>query len=117
MTHCLLDFLLFFFKIIEGRLIFMPFLECRDPLPSYRYCYSCSVELREVVGVVVVCARYDVGPEPPSRELTRCLVLIVEATVVNQRPVSFLDLLQSWPVRPVESAFILSPCRVQLRLH
>ena len=48
-----------------------------------------------MVGAVVVGACHDVRPDPPPRELPRRLVLVIEAFVVNQYLVAFLNLLWS----------------------
>jgi hypothetical protein len=64
-----------------------------------------------MVRSVVVDARHYVRPEPPSRELSCRLVLVVETVVLHEHPVAFLDLLWSESVGPVEPFFIPHPRR------
>ena len=89
------------------RFAVVTLLERFDPLPSHPHRHSRAVELRQVLCSVVVIALYHVRPEPPSCELPCCPVLVVEAVVVDEHPVAFLDLLRSEPVRSVEPGFVL----------
>ena len=100
--------------IIWVRFILMLLLECFDSLSGHRHNYPRSVELREMVGAVVVGACHRLRPVPPSRKLPHCLVLVFEAAVISQILVTFFDLLWTQSVIPVETSFVPCPHCTQL---
>ena len=92
----------------------MPLLERFDPLPGHEDHYPRPVKLREMVGPLVIDVCHRVRPEPPPRNFPHPLVLVVEVGVIDQNPVSFLDLLRSQSVSLVESTLVLYPRHTQL---
>ena len=78
-------------QFVRVRLSLVSLFERFDPFPGHQYRHPRPVELREMVGPVVVGASHHVRPEPPPCELLHRLVLVVEAIVIYQNPVAFLD--------------------------
>ena len=89
-TQCLLVFI--FFEVIKVWLIVVPLFIALDLLPCYSYCQPSSIELSEMVSGIVICACYHLWPEPSFHELSHQAMLIVEATIIHNHPVSFFDL-------------------------
>ena len=76
------------------RFLLVSLLESLDPLPGYWNRHPRPIELSKMVGPVVVGACHHIRPEPRPREFPHCLVLVVEAIVIDQNPVTFLDFLR-----------------------
>mgnify|MGYP006957872712 CR=1 FL=1 len=87
----------------------VPFLEGLDPFPCNWYHDPCPIEPCQVVRCIVICARYHVRSKPPPHKFLGRPVLVVEAAVVDQHPIAFLDPLQSEPVCPVEPTLVPPP--------